>query len=85
MRSIQNYALVADKADKKLAVIKVGRSGASPIIPPSLRTWAEIVNTSDKTLVLAASKGLFTEYEITRETIAKFKKTGQRLRISRAL
>lgn len=75
--TIQSYAKIARKADEKLAVIQGGRAGAAPAIPPSVETWKEIVTADDKTLKLAASKGLFTDYEVTRDNVRRFKRTGQ--------
>src|SRR5690606_33132992 len=65
-------------AEKKLAVVQGVRRGAPPPqIPPSLRVWREIARTDDKVLGTAAEAGLFTDYEVTAESVARFKRTGQ--------
>lgn len=70
------YARVGLKADEKLRLIE-GAAGGPLTIPPSIEVWKEIVSADDSALKTAAKSGLFTEYEITKRTIAGFKRTGQ--------
>ncbi|HEX6996143.1 MAG TPA: hypothetical protein VF339_18575 [Gammaproteobacteria bacterium] len=46
-------------------------AGGPPAIPPSVETWKEIVTADDATLRTAAKAGLFTDYEVNRDTIRK--------------